>query len=48
MKAADQATGRLPGDTCDRDWIWDREVETKTTRGRWREARPPGSSSGGT
>ena len=29
MKAADQATGRLPGDTCDRDWIWDREVETE-------------------
>jgi phenylacetate-CoA ligase len=29
MKAADRATGRLPGDTCDRDWIWDREVETE-------------------
>ena len=29
MKAADQATGRLPGDTCDLDWIWDREVETE-------------------
>src|SRR5712692_6550852 len=29
MKAADQATGRLPGDTCDRDWIWDRELETE-------------------
>jgi phenylacetate-CoA ligase len=22
--------GRLVGDTCDRDWIWDREVETET------------------
>jgi phenylacetate-CoA ligase len=22
------AAGRLPSDSCDRDWIWDREVET--------------------
>jgi phenylacetate-CoA ligase len=22
------SAGRLPGDRCDRDWIWDREVET--------------------
>jgi len=29
MKATDQSTGRLPGDTCDRDWIWDRQVETE-------------------
>ncbi len=29
MKAASQATGRLPGDDCDRDPIWDREVETE-------------------
>ena len=29
MKAANQSTGRLPGDTCDREWIWDREVETE-------------------
>src|SRR5438270_5904614 len=21
-------TGKLPGDSCDNDWIWDREVET--------------------
>jgi phenylacetate-CoA ligase len=24
------AAGKLPGDACDRDWIWDREVETAT------------------
>ena len=29
MKAASQATGRLPGDSCDSDPIWDREVETE-------------------
>lgn len=29
MRATDPATGRLPGDTCDGDWIWDREVETE-------------------
>ncbi|HET7466772.1 MAG TPA: phenylacetate--CoA ligase family protein [Candidatus Dormibacteraeota bacterium] len=28
MRATDPATGKLPGDTCDGDWIWDREVET--------------------
>ena len=25
-----QAGGRLKGDVCDRDWIWDREVETES------------------
>ena len=25
------APGRLMGDACDRDWIWDREVETAST-----------------
>src|SRR5256885_17180476 len=29
MRAAERATGRRPGDTCARDWIWDREVETE-------------------
>ena len=24
------APGRLAGDTCDRDWIWDRDVETES------------------
>jgi phenylacetate-CoA ligase len=28
MKSA--SDGRLVGDACDRDWIWDREVETET------------------
>jgi phenylacetate-CoA ligase len=25
------AEGKLPGDGCERDWIWDREVETAST-----------------
>ena len=28
--AEHSSPGRLAGDTCDRDWIWDREVETET------------------
>jgi phenylacetate-CoA ligase len=30
-KSADESTsGRLPGDKCELDWIWDREVETES------------------
>jgi phenylacetate-CoA ligase len=29
------ATNRLPGDVCERDWIWDREIETAN----WEETR---------
>ncbi len=29
MKLSSAITGRLPGDTCELDWIWDREVETE-------------------
>ena len=28
-------TNRLPGDVCERDWIWDREIETAN----WEETR---------